>query len=120
MTTFSSKRQLVIRLAHLGTSVAAIAVAGSVAIPTAALAQSNTSTLRGHAAPGTEVVATEVATGVVRRATAGSNGNYVVTGLPAGNYHVTAGGQAVDLVVPVASEEVQDFAAAATTTRTQI
>jgi outer membrane receptor protein involved in Fe transport len=109
VTTFSSKRQLAIRLAHLGTSVAAIAVAGSVAVPTAALAQSNTSTLRGHAAPGVEVVASEIATGVVRRATSGSDGNYVITGLQTGTYHVTAGGQAVDVVVPVASEQVQNF-----------
>jgi hypothetical protein len=113
VTTFSNKRQLAIRLAHLGTSMGAIAIAASVAIPTAAFAQSATSTLRGHAAPGTQVVATEVATGVVRRATAGPDGNYVVTGLPAGNYHVTAAGQAVDLVIPVASEEVQNFERAA-------
>src|SRR5260221_7176746 len=109
VTTFSSKRQLAIRLAHLGTSLAAIAVAGSLAVPTAALAQSDTSTLRGHAVPGVEVVATEVSTGVVRRATAGSDGNYVITGLPTGTYHVTAGGRASDVVVPVASEEVQNF-----------
>ena len=37
-------------------------------------------------------------------------------GLPAGNYHVTAGGQAADVVVPVASEQVQNFAPAATAT----
>jgi outer membrane receptor protein involved in Fe transport len=113
VTTFSNKRQLAMQLARLGSSLAAIAIVGSLAVPTAALAQSDTSTLRGHAPPGTQVVATEVSTGVVRRATAGSDGAYIITGLPAGNYHVTAAGRAVDMAIPVASEEVQDFAAAA-------
>ena len=112
MTTFSKNRQLAHQFSRVGTSLAAIALA-SVLGSTAAWAQTDTSTLRGHTAPGTQVVATEVATGVVRRATAGSDGNYVVTGLPAGNYHVTAGAQSVDLVIPVASEEVQNFEVAA-------
>ena len=111
--TFTKRRQLAFEMARLGTSLSTIAIVGALAIPTAAFAQTDTSTLRGHAAPGTQVVAREIATGVVRRATAGSDGSYVVTGLPAGNYHVTAAGQAVDMVIPVASEEVQNFETAA-------
>ena len=117
MSTTSNKRQLAFRLAHLGTSLSAIAVVGAIAVPTAALAQANTSTLRGQAPAGTQVVATEVATGVVRRATVGANGSYVMPGLPAGNYHVTDGGNSADVVVPVASEQVQNFGAAATSAR---
>jgi len=109
----SNKRKLAIRLAHLGSSLGTIAVATAIAIPTAAWAQAGTSTLRGHAAPGSTVVATEVATGATRRATVGADGTYVMPGLTAGNYHVTDGSQAADVVVPVASEQVQDFGAEA-------
>jgi hypothetical protein len=109
----SNKRKLAIRLAHLGSSLGTIAVATAIAIPTAAWAQAGTSTLRGHAAPGAQIVATETATGSTRRATAGADGTYVIPGLTAGNYHVTAGSQAADVIVPVASEQVQDFVAEA-------
>lgn len=106
---FSRTRRLASAFGHLGSSFTAIAVATGVALPTAALAQAGTSTLRGHAAPGVPVVATEVATGAVRRSTAGPDGTYVIAGLPAGNYHVTAGAKAADVVVPVASVQVQNF-----------
>jgi hypothetical protein len=109
VTTFSNKRRLALQLARLGTSLAAIALAGSLAVPTAALAQAGTSTLRGRAPAGAEVVATEVNTGSARRTTVGSDGTYVIAGLQAGTYHVTAGGRAADVVVPVASEQVQNF-----------
>lgn len=109
----SNKRRLAIQLAHLGSSFTAIAVAGALAVPTPALAQAGTSTLRGQAPAGAQVVATEIATGATRRTTAGADGTYVIPGLTAGNYHVTAGGQAADVVVPVASEQVQNFAPAA-------
>lgn len=58
------------------------------------------------------MVATEVNTGAVRRTTVSSDGIYVIAGLPAGNYHVTAGGKAADVTVPVASTSVLDFVAA--------
>jgi len=104
VSTTSNKRQLA-----SGISALAIALAGTIAVPTAAWAQAGTSTLRGHAAAGTEVIATDVATGAVRKATASSSGSYVIAGLQPGTYHVTAGGKAADVVVPVASEQVQDF-----------
>ena len=62
-------------LARLGTSLAAIAAASAVMVPTAAFAQTGTSTLRGHAGAGAEVVATEVNTGSKRETKAGEDGN---------------------------------------------
>jgi hypothetical protein len=97
-----NKRQL-----SSGISVIAIAAALGVAGP--ASAQTAESTLRGHAPPGAQVVAREVSTGSTRTTTAGADGTYVIPGLNAGTYHVTAGGKAADVVVPVASVQVQDF-----------
>lgn len=107
MNIISNKR----RFAN-GISVIAVAAALSVATP--AFAQAGTSTLRGHVAPGATVVATEVNTGTSRTTTAGADGTYVIAGLQAGTYHVTAGGRAADVVVPVASEQVQNFDTAVT------
>ena len=42
--------------------------------------------------------------------TAQPDGTYTMPGLPAGKYHVTAGGAAQDVVVPVASVQIVDFA----------
>lgn len=91
--------------AQLGTSLAAIAAASAV-MPTAAYAQLAQAILRGRAASGAEVVATEVNTGSVRRATASADGTYVIAGIQPGSYHVTAGGQAADVVITVASTSV--------------
>ena len=102
MISTSKKRQLT-------SGISAIAIAAALTISAPANAQAGTSTLRGHAAAGTQVVATEVATGAVRRTTVGPDGTYVIAGLPAGSYHVTAGDRSADVVVPVASEQVQDF-----------
>ncbi|MGH9548153.1 MAG: TonB-dependent receptor plug domain-containing protein, partial [Terriglobales bacterium] len=90
----------------------AIAVASSLGVPTAAWAQTAESTLRGRAAPGSEVVATEVDTGAVRRTTTSSDGTYVIAGLQAGNYHVVGSGKSADVTVPVASVQVLDLVAA--------
>src|SRR4051812_32642117 len=98
-------------LAQLGTSLAVIAAASVVMTPTAALAQAGSSTLRGQAKAGVEVVATEVDTGSVRRTTARGDGIYVIAGLQPGNYHITAGDQAADVVVAVASTSVVDLVA---------
>lgn len=100
-------------LAQLGSSLAVIAAASMVIAPTPALAQAASSTLRGQAKPGAEVVATEVDTGSVRRTTASADGTYVIAGLQAGNYHVTAADQATDVVVAVASTSVVDLVAPA-------
>ena len=53
----------------LASGISAIAVAVSLTVASPALAQSSTSTLQGKAPAGSEVVATQVDTGLVRRAT---------------------------------------------------
>src|SRR5262245_41302004 len=113
MMTTSIGRRVATR-ALLGTSLAAIAAAGVLMTPTASLAQVGGSILRGHAQAGVEVVLREVNTGSMRRVTASADGTYVVAGLQPGNYHVTAGDHAADVVVPVASTLVQDFDTPAT------
>jgi hypothetical protein len=84
--------------------------AGVVVAPTAAFAQTATATLRGRAPAGAEVVATETSTGSVRRTTAGTDGTYVIAGLPSGNYQVTAGDRSAVVAVAVASTAVLDLA----------
>lgn len=79
---------------------------GAIFVATPATAQSASSTLRGRAPAGAEIVITEVNTGAVRRTTAAADGSYVVAGLQAGTYHVTAGDQSADVVVSVASVSV--------------
>ena len=97
--------------AKLGGSVVAIAVAATLAAPTAAWAQTSESTLRGTAPAGATVVAKSIDTGAERRTTVNSDGSYVIVGLPAGSYHVTAGGNlAGDVDLSVASVSVLDFA----------
>ena len=99
---------------RLASGISIISVAAALTFATPAGAQAAESTLRGKAAAGSEVVAREVNTGATRRTTASADGTYVIAGLPAGNYHVTAGGQAADVTVPVASVQVLDLAAATT------
>jgi len=108
----SSIGRKAIVLAQVGSSLAVIAAATVVLTPPA-LAQAASSTLRGHTKPGAEVVATAVDTGSVRRVTASADGTYVIAGLQPGNYHVTAGDQATDVVLSVASTSVVDLIAAA-------
>ena len=91
--------------AQLGTSLAALAAASAV-MPTAAYAQLAQAILRGRAAAGVEVVATEVNTGSVRRATANTDGTYVIAGIQPGNYHVTAGDRSAEVIITVASTSV--------------
>jgi hypothetical protein len=103
-------------LARTGSSLSAIAMAGLAAgvvvAPTAAFAQTATATatLRGRAPAGAEVVATETSTGSVRRTTAGTDGTYVIAGLPSGNYQVTAGDRSAVVAVAVPSTAVLDLA----------
>ena len=62
------------------------------------LAQTANANLRGQVmvdsapAAGTEVIATNVNTGAVRRAQTNANGGYTLIGLPPGTYRVEAGG----------------------------
>lgn len=96
----------VVALAQVGTSLAAIVAATALVTPTAAFAQTSASTLRGRAPAGAEIVVTGADTGSVRRTTASADGTYVVAGLQPGNYHVTAGDRAGDVIIPVASTSV--------------
>lgn len=102
----SSIRRKARAIARLGSSLAVIAVATAVLTPTAAVAQLSQATLRGRAAAGVEVVATEVNTGSVRRTTASPDGTYVIAGVQPGNYHITAGDRSADAVISVASTSV--------------
>ena len=78
---------------RLASGISIISVAAALTFATPAGAQTAESTLRGTAAPGSEVVAREVNTGSMRKTTANADGTYVIAGLQAGNYHVTAGGR---------------------------
>lgn len=75
--------------------VSAAALAASLMLAGGALAQTATSTIRGNvsdqgqAEAGAQVVAREIATGYVARATANAAGNYVLPGLRPGAYEVT-------------------------------
>jgi outer membrane receptor protein involved in Fe transport len=76
----------------LGSSALAAAVAACLlAAPTAGWTQTADATLRGAAAPGADVTATNVATGAVRRTKAGEDGSYRLLGLTPGTYRVDAG-----------------------------
>ena len=103
---------------QLASGISAVAVAAALSFATPAGAQTAESTLRGHAPAGQQVVATEINTGAVRTTTVGPDGTYVIAGLPAGSYHVTVAGRSADVVVPVASVQVQDFDTTAPSTTT--
>ena len=60
-------------------------------ISPSAFAQSANATLRGKAAPGADVTAFNPQTGLTRHAKAGSDGMYVINGLPPASYKVDAG-----------------------------
>lgn len=95
---------------RVGVSTLAIGIALAVAAP--AQAQTANSTLRGTAPAGATVVARSVDTGAVRQTTARPDGSYEIVGLPAGTYHVTAGGSAEgDVILSVASVSVLDLGA---------
>jgi outer membrane receptor protein involved in Fe transport len=93
----------------------ALALAGCLAAAvTPLLAQSTGATLRGQATAGTEIVVTNADTGLVRRATATSDGSYTIAGLPPGTYSVQAGGaQAQSIVLSVAQTATLNLAGGA-------
>ena len=78
--------------------------------------QSASSNLRGNVtlesgpAANTEVVATNLATGVVRRTRTATDGSYVLVGLPPGTYSVEAGGNTATVTLSVASNATLNLA----------
>lgn len=84
----------------------ACALASCLVMSTPVFAQSTGATLRGQvagAAANTEVVATNVATGAVRRTQTSANGTYTLVGLPPGTYTVQAGGASQTVTLAVAA-----------------
>ncbi len=103
-------------LARAGSSLSAIVMAGLAAgvvvAPTAAFAQTATSTLRGRAPAGVEVVATETSTGSVRPHR--RHGRHLCHRRPAlRQLPVTAGDRSAVVAVAVASTAVLDLDAPA-------
>jgi outer membrane receptor protein involved in Fe transport len=87
-------------------SVLAIALAGCMVASVPSFAQSSNATLRGQVAAaqaGTEVTATNTATGATRRVPVSANGSYTIVGLSPGTYTVEAGGSAQTVTLTVAS-----------------
>ncbi|HHW4681196.1 MAG TPA: hypothetical protein ACQGQX_06860, partial [Xylella taiwanensis] len=83
----------------------ALAVCLYLALPDT-FAQSSNATLRGQVSrvqAGTVVVATNTATGLVRRTTLLSDGTYTIAGLPPGEYTISAGGLSRKVTLSVAS-----------------
>lgn len=81
-----------------------------------ASAQSANANLRGQvvsAAAGTEVTATNAATGAVRRTQTGADGNYSLVGLPPGTYTIESNGLSKSVTLSVASTATVDLAAEA-------
>jgi hypothetical protein len=74
---------------HFAMLVAMIMLA--IALPRLASAQSANATLRGKAPASTEVVATNIATGLTRRVQSSADGTYVLVGLPPVDYKVNEG-----------------------------
>lgn len=77
-----------------------------------ASAQSANATLRGQvvsASAGTEVTATNVATGSVRRTQTGADGGYTLVGLEPGTYTVQANGSSQTVTLTVASTATLDL-----------
>jgi outer membrane receptor protein involved in Fe transport len=83
-------------------------------------AQSTGATVRGQTTGGVEITATNTETGLVRRATATSDGSYTLAGIPPGTYTIQAAGGAprtVTLsVAQTATLNLEAAGAAATTT----
>lgn len=92
-------------------SVIAAAVA-TVVVPVTVMAQSANATLRGKTTPGANVTVFNSSTGFTRHATAGSDGSYVISGLPPATYQVDAGpGTQQNVTLTVASTATLNLAA---------
>ncbi|HJT98317.1 MAG TPA: TonB-dependent receptor, partial [Rhodanobacteraceae bacterium] len=104
-----------VRLTVPKPTLLACALAGCLALSaTHVFAQSTAATLRGQATAGAEITATNADTGLVRRVTATSEGNYTMAGLPPGTYSVqVAGGESRTVTLSVAQTATLDLSAAA-------
>lgn len=83
-----------------------------------AFAQSTGATLRGDAAGGAEITATNTETGLVRRVTAASDGSYTLANLPPGTYSVATGGTSRTVTLSVAQTAELNLTAAGEVTPT--
>src|SRR2546430_17418247 len=72
-------------------SFVASALALAAGTPDVTWAQESGATLQGKAEADSEVTAKNVDTGLTRHTKAGSDGTYIIVGLPAGGYNVGAG-----------------------------
>ena len=95
---------------RLATAVSAILVAS--ALPQHAMAQSANAALRGKAPASSEIKVVNTDTGLTRSVQAGSDGNYVLVGLPPGTYRVSGGGGEYVVTLGIASTATLDFEAA--------
>ncbi len=87
------------------------AVAGTLALPSASVAQSANSTLQGSAPPNTEITARNSATGQVRVTQSNAEGRYTMISLPPGTWQVKAGrGPTQTITLAVASTSVLNLA----------
>ena len=102
---------------HLGSGISAVAVAAALLIASPAHAQTETSRLEGRvegAAPGTQVVAVDTATGQRVTGTVDESGNYTILGLRPSNYTVSVEGrESQETTLLVGETAVVDFLAAA-------
>jgi outer membrane receptor protein involved in Fe transport len=107
------KRHTMLRQMLLAALVTS-AVAGTLSIPTISFAQTANATLQGQAAPGAQVTARNIATGMVRTTKATAQGRYTLVGLPPGTWHVDAGaGTGQTVTLSVASSATLNLVAAA-------
>ena len=90
-------------------------VAASLSTPIISFAQTANATLQGQAAPGAQITARNVDTGMVRATRANGQGRYTLVGLPPGTWHVDASpGTGETVSLSVASTATLNLAPAAT------
>jgi outer membrane receptor for ferrienterochelin and colicin len=96
---------------QLASGISVFTIAASLTFATPAIAQV-TSSIEGHAAPGSTVTATDVNTGQSNKATADTSGHYLIPGVPPSTYRVQSSGAAQVVVVPLGQTVSVDLTAA--------